>query len=217
MGVQDSGVGIAPDMLPRLFQAFEQGDTRQFGGLGLGLSICKSLVTMHEGTITASSGGANTGALFVVRLPLVSAAPTSAANVEKQAARTVLHGGAKTRVLVVEDNASSLVVISRMLVRIGCDIRSATRVSEAVEVLRSAERFDLLLCDIGLPDGTGHDVMQAALRLQPLLCGIALSGFGSRSDIARSREAGFSRHVVKPIRFRDLQDLVASVPVAMES
>jgi PAS domain S-box-containing protein len=204
--IADTGVGIEPDVLPRLFNAFEQGErtvTRRFGGLGLGLSIVKSLAEMHSGTIAAASEGKDRGATFTLRLRTVPA-PTGTPPAEAPN-----HRAAGRRILLVEDHADTRDVLDRLLSSMGCTVWSVGSVKEAVE-LSDRERFDLLVSDIGLPDGTGHDVM-SYLRAHQGTRGIALSGFGQDDDIRRSREAGFELHLTKPVSFQTLKDVILKI------
>jgi PAS domain S-box-containing protein len=203
--VVDTGVGIEPDVLPRLFRAFEQGErtvTRKFGGLGLGLSIVKSLVELHGASITAASEGKNRGATFTLRIeatqPIQRVAPP--------AAMTPAAQGKQYRVLLVEDHADTRFMLSRLLASFGCAVTTAGSVKEAVE---AAERqtFDLLLSDIGLPDGSGTDVMRR-VREHQAIRGIALSGFGQDDDLRRSQEAGFELHLTKPVSLQTLREVV---------
>jgi PAS domain S-box-containing protein len=204
--VTDTGVGIEPDVLPRLFTAFEQGErtiTRRFGGLGLGLSIVRSLVEMHGGTIAASSAGHGQGATFTVTLKSVQpglGAPSAEA--PKSAS-----GG--QRILLVEDHADTREVLDRLLSSLGCTVWAVGSVKEAVE-LSDREPFDLLVSDIGLPDGTGHEVM-SYVRARHGTRGIALSGFGQDDDLRRSREAGFELHLIKPVNFQTLKEVILKI------
>jgi PAS domain S-box-containing protein len=204
--VADSGVGIEADVLPRLFSAFEQGEqtvTRRFGGLGLGLSIVKSLIDMHAGTVDAFSAGKDRGATFTLTLKTVPPAPrTSTA----EASAPVMGG---RRILLVEDHADTRHVLYRLLSSLGCTVSAAGSVKEARE-LSDAQPFDLLVSDIGLPDGTGHDVM-SYIRTRHATRGIALSGFGQDDDIRRSHEAGFELHLTKPVNFQMLRDVILKI------
>jgi PAS domain S-box-containing protein len=203
VAVTDSGVGIAPEALPRLFAAFEQGEqavTRQFGGLGLGLAISKAIVALHGGGIDAASGGRGAGATFTVTLPtddVPAAAPAAAAGPPPPAAGPA----AAARILLVDDHADTLSVMRRLLRRHGHAVVTATSVTAAVTAVRAAaagDEFHLILSDIGLPDGTGHDLLRR-VRAFTAAPAIALSGFGTDADIRRSEEAGFCRHLVKPV------------------
>ncbi len=208
--IVDTGIGIEPEVLPRLFNAFEQGEqtiTRRYGGLGLGLTIAKVLVEMHNGTITAESEGKDKGAAFTLRFdPLpAGAAGTHAPAVPPQGQpprRTV-------RILLVEDDPSTLQVMSRLLASLGHQVQTATGVKPALE-MSERETFDLLISDIGLPDGSGLDVMRELKRRQKLR-GIALSGFGMEEDVRRGREAGFDQHMIKPISAERLEKAILSL------
>lgn len=203
--VADSGIGIEQDLLPRLFDAFDQGDqaiAREFGGLGLGLSIVKSLLDLHGGTIVAASEGRGRGASFVLTLPTVPAPQPPLAPDQPDAQEP----GEGRRILFVEDHADTRYVMSLLLKSFGCVVTTAGSVKEAVEI-SDCNPFDLLVSDIGLPDGTGMDVMRHVADRHRLK-GIALSGFGQDSDRLRSEEAGFSRHLVKPVNLQILQQAI---------
>jgi PAS domain S-box-containing protein len=201
IAVIDNGVGIEAEMLPRLFDAFQQGDAaRGFGGLGLGLSIVKSLAAMHGGTIEAASEGKDRGATFTLGLNTVPPAPPV-----RPAADVKIAGGGKS-ILLVEDHADTRQVLEKLLTSLGFTVWAAGSVKEARE-LSDREHFDLLVSDIGLPDGTGHEVM-SYLRARHGTRGIALSGFGQDDDIRRSQEAGFELHLIKPVNFQTLKDVI---------
>jgi PAS domain S-box-containing protein len=204
--ISDTGVGIEPDLLPRLFRPFEQGEqsamTRRFGGLGLGLSIVKSLVELHKASISVSSEGKDRGATFVLRTN--TAKPKGPANAPTRGSAAESPPTAY-RVLLVEDHADTRNILSKLLTSLGCTVTTAASVTEAVQ---AAERqsFDLLLSDIGLPDGSGIDVMKRLARYN--IRGVALSGFGQDEDLRRSREAGFESHLTKPISVTMLQAIL---------
>jgi CheY-like chemotaxis protein len=205
--VSDTGVGIEPEVVPRLFSAFEQGDpsvTRRFGGLGLGLSIVRSLINMHGGSIAASSGGREKGATFTLSIPTVPA--SSGEHLLKQKPDRT-YGG--LRILLVEDHTDTRLIMEKLLSSFGCAVTTAASVHEAIELSRE-QSYDLLVSDIGLPDGTGLDVMRYLRQRQPIR-GIALSGYGQDDDLRRSREEGFEQHLVKPINFQVLQDVLRKV------
>jgi PAS domain S-box-containing protein len=204
--VSDSGIGIAPDALPLLFQSFEQvGRGGQFGGLGLGLAISSTLATIHNGKIKASSPGVDQGATFTLELPTTTVpepAPPPVTN------RTRLDR-AGIRVLLVEDHVDTRDVMARLLQGLGCSVQVAGSVREAIQ-FGSSGGFDVLLCDLGLPDGSGLDVMRQ-LRATTRIRGMALSGFGHENDVERSLAAGFEKHITKPINYLALQEAVLSL------
>ena len=205
--VRDTGVGIDPQDIDRLFEPFEQGDQstmRRFGGLGLGLSIARSLVEMHGGTIRATSAGGGQGSTFTLEVPTVS--PDDAAN---RANNTPQHNLARLRVLLLEDHADTRAVMRRLLASFGCRVTDVGTVREALAAV-DRERFDLLVSDIGLPDGSGTEVMRH-IRARHGTRGIALSGFGQPDDLRRSQEAGFATHLTKPVNFKTLQEVIQKV------
>jgi PAS domain S-box-containing protein len=204
--VIDTGVGIDPAVLPRIFDAFEQGQnstTREYGGLGLGLAISKGLMLAHRGTITASSQGRNSGATFTLTFPTVNPRHFRPAGPARS-------GGGEQRslsILLVEDHPDTSRALQRLLSSSGHEVHTAGAVAEAAELGRELD-FDLLISDLGLPDGTGIELLQ---RLRAELDGsrrfsaIALTGFGMDEDVARTRAAGFDEHLTKPIDFQKLQ------------
>ncbi len=205
--VTDTGMGIAPEVLPKIFDAFRQGGdgtTRRFGGLGLGLNVAQSLVEAHGGTIKAASAGCDRGATFAVTLPafrgvLPDPRKTPAPPPTPDAARSL-------RVLMVEDHEDTRRVLRRLLERWGHRVQTAGSVAEARAIL-GTETFDLLLSDLGLPDGTGLEVV-ATLRAQSDIPAIAMSGYGMEADLARARTAGFTEHLVKPVAAERLREVL---------
>jgi len=211
--VSDTGVGIEPEVMGRLFTAFEQGEqslSRRFGGLGLGLAICKSLVQMHGGAIAAQSEGKNKGTTLIVDLPV--GAPAEVRTIPTPPAQTCAvkarHG---RRILLVEDNEDTMRLMARLLRNDGHEVRTATGVRAAVDAAN--DNLDLLICDIGLPDGSGWELMRQlrAARSDRPIPGIALSGFGSDDDIRRSHESGFVCHLTKPVNLQQLEDTIQQV------
>lgn len=199
--VADTGVGIGADVLPRLFVPFEQGETdttRRHGGLGLGLVIAKGIMDLHGGTVAAYSQGPGKGATFALELASIAAPPERAVSTPPPSLET--SGGC--RILLVEDHADTLRMMQKLLAGLGYGVLTATSVADALQRVADNE-FDVLISDIGLPDGSGLDVMQA-LRRHGDKHGIALSGYGNEEDIARSRDAGFAEHLVKPVDFETL-------------
>ena len=208
--VNDSGIGIEPEALQRVFNAFEQAErsiTRQFGGLGLGLTISKALVEMHGGSIEAHSNGRNRGATFRIQLPLSAPAEQSetfaAVSSPPQASRP-LH------ILLVEDHGATARMIGMVLREKGHNVETAGDMATALE-LADKNSFDLLVSDLGLPDGTGHTLMLELRARGHKFPGIALSGYGQEDAIRRTYEAGFAAHLTKPASRQRLLEVVASV------
>jgi CheY-like chemotaxis protein len=205
--VIDTGAGIAPDVLPHIFDAFEQGGndvTRTFGGLGLGLAISAALADAHGGILTAASDGLGLGARFTLELDALEVLPIAPPPAETKPPRA-----RRLRLLLVEDHPDTSRVMTRLLRSLDHDVHAVGDVRAA---LRTAERqrFDLVISDIGLPDGSGLELMRQ-LRERYQLKGIALSGYGREDDMRRSREAGFDAHVTKPIDFDSLAAAIADV------
>ncbi|TLD71214.1 PAS domain S-box protein [Phragmitibacter flavus] len=208
--VRDSGIGIPAKALPHIFDAFEQGGadvTRQFGGLGLGLAICESVMTLNGGSIRAESEGEGQGSTFIIEVPMAQAPTKGGGSVEVPEED---HGHA--RLLLVEDHADTLRMLSRMLKKAGYRVMAVSNVGSALAAVES-NAFDLVVSDLGLPDGNGYELMRRIQAVKPLP-GIAMSGFGMEEDMRRSREAGFSEHLVKPI---DVGKLVAAIQRVSES
>jgi signal transduction histidine kinase/CheY-like chemotaxis protein len=210
--ITDTGIGIEPDKMEKIFNAFEQGQTsitRRFGGLGLGLAISKAMADAHRGKIRVESPGKDKGATFIVELKTV-AAPVSAANGADGERPAVSEKkpplSRKHRLLVVDDHADTCTGMKMMLERSGYDITVAYSAGQAVEKTQEAD-FDLLISDIGLPDRSGYELMRE-LRQSKGLRGIALSGFGMESDVNKARDAGFSEHLTKPINVDRLQQAI---------
>src|SRR5438445_2300954 len=203
--ITDNGIGIEPQRLASLFQPFEQADpsvTRQFGGLGLGLAISKRLVDLHGGTIEAESRGRSFGATFKVTLHTLpeGAAPSAVQN------RIAGKASKALRILLVEDHRDTRRTLSRLLTHFGHDVVTADNVGSAREIM-GLNHLDVVLCDIGLPDGSGYEVAAQA-RAKGHIKAIALTGFGTEQDMQRSKEAGFDFHLVKPINFQELQTVL---------
>lgn len=205
MEISDSGMGIEAGSLARIFSPFEQGDAsvrRRFGGLGLGLSISKSLAKAHGATLEAESEGLDNGATFRLRIKSAQLFPGEAVPESKKAAP-----GKPLHILLVEDHADTRQCLHRLLESRGHTVRSAGDAQSAVE--RSEhEEFDLLIADLGLPDRSGLELLSELRVREPALPAIALSGFGLPRDVANSKEAGFIEHFVKPV---DLQKLHAVI------
>jgi signal transduction histidine kinase/CheY-like chemotaxis protein len=207
--ISDNGVGIPADVLPKLFNAFEQGNpsiTHQFGGLGLGLAISKAVIDLHSGSINAQSRGEGCGSTFTVQL---ANAEIPCEDAKPIAHSTSTNGKRMLRVLFVEDHVDTARVMSQLLNGLGYNVRTANTVAAALKCA-DAEPFDLLISDIGLPDATGYELMEQ-IRDRYKIKGIALSGYGMESDIQRGKAAGFSDHVTKPISVQQLQAVIQRV------
>lgn len=214
--VSDTGIGVEPDVLPMIFDPFQQGETsitRRFGGLGLGLAICRGVIEAHGGTITAASPGRSQGTTFRIML---NALPRHELedNGHPQG-RHFSRGGDKApttslKILVVEDEEASRRLLARLLRSLGHDVSTAGTLAEATETAE-AEVYDLIVSDIGLPDGSGLDLMRWIVKLRGSVPAIALTGYGMEEDIVRSREAGFTAHMTKPIDFTKLEAMIRQV------
>ena len=205
--VSDTGIGIDPNVLPNIFLPFQQeqtGTSRRFGGLGLGLSVAKGLAEAHGGSIEARSGGRDLGATFTVTLPALDA---TCLDTESASAPPASAAPARSlRVLLVEDHEDTRAVLHRLLTRWGHTVTIAGSVAQARAAI-AAGTFELMLSDIGLPDGTGLEVV-AALREKSDIPAVAMSGYGMEADLARAREAGFTEHIVKPVAVEALREVL---------
>ena len=213
--VIDDGVGIEPQLLPRVFDLFvqsHQSAERAAGGLGIGLTLVRTLVQLHGGTVTAHSDGTGHGSTFTVRLPMVNPAdrkpPPGASGGLPRPRRPAARA---YRVLVVDDNEDALVLLGEALAAAGHEVRTASGPAGALELARQW-RPEIAILDIGLPDMDGYEL---AARLRAELGGsaprlFALTGYGQHSDRVRIREAGFDAHFVKPVEVQRLLDRMAA-------
>lgn len=215
--VTDTGIGMTEDEIGRIFAAFSQGnhaqqpDAHRFGGLGLGLAISRMLVELHGGSINAMSPGRGQGATFLIELPLPianeqSREPVPAAGLVLP---PVLENGIRRRILLVEDHQPTASALALLLNRRNYDVLCANTLAEA-RAIATQQNFDLLISDIGLPDGNGCDLMRE-LHHRTGLVGIALTGYGTDADLERSKLAGFSAHLTKPVRTQELDRALSSV------
>jgi signal transduction histidine kinase/CheY-like chemotaxis protein len=205
ISIADTGMGIEPEALPRLFDAFEQAEAsvhRRFGGLGLGLAVCKSLVELHGGSIEAKSEGKGRGTVFTVTLP-TSPAPDRAVHAALPAE---VRPTRPLRILLVEDHEDTLLVMANFLETAHHQVQSARDVTSALE-LAGRHEFDLVVSDLGLPDGSGLDLMRT-LRERHGLKGVAVSGYGTAEDVAQSLAAGFVEHLTKPVYPAKLKEAI---------
>jgi signal transduction histidine kinase len=223
--VSDSGQGIAPDVLPFVFDRFIQADsssTREHGGLGIGLALVKHLVELHGGSVVAQSPGAGKGATFIVRLPLpiaeITAGPMprlhpTAASTEGLSAGLRLDG---CRVLVVDDDPDSVELASSILVGAGADVRTCLSAPEALTVLQEW-RPDVLVSDIEMSGEDGHSLIRKVRALDRDRGGdtpaVALTAYGRAQDRVRSLTAGYTMHVPKPVDPGELTTIIASLAI----
>jgi PAS domain S-box-containing protein len=211
ISIEDTGIGIAPEQISKLFNAFEQGSqnmTQQFGGLGLGLAITRALTDAHGGTVSAASPGPHCGATFTITLPTV-AAPADAPAESAPAARRAEE---RLAILLVEDHEDTAEVMAQLIRGLGHDVTVVGRVADALAATRTTA-FDLVVSDVGLPDGTGLDFI-GAFRERSEAPAVALSGFGTDDDVRRCLAAGFTSHLTKPVDFTELEQTIERAATA---
>jgi PAS domain S-box-containing protein len=228
--VSDTGIGMSSGELEHIFEAFSQGDhakgigSHRFGGLGLGLAISRKVIELHSGRISAASGGRNLGSIFSIDLPLMlsvdegmgrASAPPDA-NSGLTAAPAIELAGSRRSILLIEDHSPTRLALSRLLQRRNYRVLSGASIEEARAIVER-EKIDFVISDIGLPDGSGYDLM-SELEERFHLKGIALTGYGMESDIARSRATGFVVHLTKPVSMQALDAAIAALtPEVMQS
>lgn len=211
--IKDSGLGLTDDELARVFEPFVQGNHAgptgftSFGGLGLGLAIVRDLVTRHRGQVSARSDGRGRGATFIVSLPI--AGPEPAAQTDGKTSASP-RGSNQRRILLIEDHEATRRALERILVGRKHTVVAVGTKHAAVEAA-AREDFDLVISDLGLPDGDGYQLFTEVRAIRPAVRGIALSGFGMESDLKRSAAAGFAAHLVKPVPISRLEAAIADV------
>ena len=211
--VADNGIGIRAEVLAQIFDAFEQADTtgeHHYGGLGLGLAISSAIVIAHGGEIKAESQGRRHGAEFTVTLGSVLPALAATSKPHASPAQPAL----SLSLLVVEDHEATRSVLERLLTRSGHLVVTAATVNDALTAYKAAH-FDVVISDLGLPDGSGIDLMVQIQHIRPVPA-IALSGFGMENDLQRSKEAGFFAHLVKPVKMDQIKHLLTQIPARSE-
>jgi PAS domain S-box-containing protein len=214
ISVRDNGIGIAPGMLTRVFEPFRQeGELAGRVGLGIGLSLAKQLVELHGGTIHAYSGGVGHGAEFVVRLPLAEGRPVA----KKQEPSRPPGPASGRRILVVDDYRDSANSLGMLLKFSGADVRTAYDGETALEAIED-HRPSVVLLDIGMPGMDGYEVARRAREKSAKrdLTLIAMTGWGEEESVRMSREAGIDHHLVKPVDYRELMELLGTLPVSPE-
>jgi len=213
--VMDNGVGIGREFLSRIFESFEQGE-RQVqggqGGLGLGLAISKAIVDAHQGELTANSQGRGCGTTMTLRMRVV--APPAFLHAEQhltpeQSSSAIPPPHHPLRILLVDDHKDTVFTLKRLLTHLGYEVATAESFHDALE-LAATKNFNLLVSDIGLPDGNGLDLLKQ-IREHQRIDGIALSGFGMEDDLRKSREAGFADYLIKPVNLDRLQAAIRQI------
>lgn len=219
--IGDTGIGVDAEVLPRIFDAFEQGErsrTRVFGGLGLGLAISRAIIELHGGTLTAWSEGRDKGTKFTIRLPNATDAVVTPHGIRDPVnAPAPLPAARSLRILLVEDHPDTARQLQRLLERAGYEVTLASSVREALAAAAGKDKltpFELLISDLGLPDGTGHHVMRELSSLYGVP-GIALSGYGMEADVQESLAAGFLRHFTKPVDWVELKATIRKLAAAI--
>ena len=209
--VVDTGIGIAAADLPKIFDAFQQGaDGNAFGGLGLGLAITRALVEQHGGRITAQSEGRGLGTTFCVEIPLATSSAANAAVSGDPAKGSAPARQVARRILLVEDHEDTRETLARLLVRRGHQVSPAGSL-RAARALAASGEFDVVISDLGLPDGEGTELLSAFATAARKPVSIALTGYGMEDDIQRTLAAGFVAHLTKPINMADLDRLLSAL------
>lgn len=221
--IADTGIGMSADEMRRVFEPYVQGEhasnghRRQFEGLGLGLAISREIVAAHGGTLSATSTGRGAGSTFCVRLPctMVSGDARPERDARDEGAESPRAVGSRSGrnsldVLLVDDHRPTCRAVERFLLRRGHRVTVATSLAEARARIAGV-RIDVLISDIGLPDGTGYELMGEVRCRQPQVCGIAVSGYGMADDVEQARAAGFVEHFTKPLDVARLESVLAAL------
>lgn len=204
----DTGIGMTPEEIDCVFNAFSQGEhadtskSHRFGGLGLGMTITRQLVELQSGSIKAESAGRNQGVTITMEFPFVEMTEGSHA-AQTEPVTNIKPARPGLRILLVEDHEQTQAALVHLLSRRHYDVVAASSITEAIGIARQ-RKFDLVLSDIGLPDGNGYALM-SELRENFGLKGIALTGYGMEHDLEQAKNAGFVAHLVKPVRIESLE------------
>jgi PAS domain S-box-containing protein len=202
--VEDTGIGIAPELIPRIFDLFTQGGQgieRQLGGLGVGLAVARRLVDVHGGRLEVFSEGIGRGARFTMRLPTTAEGPATKRALPSAPPPAVSQTVTSKRVLIVDDNEDSMEMMAAFVCTLRHDVRTATNGPRALEIAREYEP-DVMFLDIGLPGMDGLELVRRARRLPGCasISIVAVSGYASEADRKRALDSGFSEHIAKPIQ-----------------
>ncbi len=207
IAVTDTGIGMTPDTMARLFTPFEQADrslNRRYGGLGLGMAISSALVDLLDGKIRAESPGLGQGSTFTVTFPTVDGAAQSGATGQTSPTKR-----GKMHLLLVEDHVETARALTRLLEHRGYQVNSAATIAAGLESLNH-NQFDVVICDLGLPDGTGIELIEK-VRQTSQIPAIALTGFGMQEDVERALRAGFDVHLTKPVNVQKLESTMWAI------
>jgi len=216
----DHGDGIAPDMMPVIFERFRQADgsiTRKHGGMGLGLAIARHIMDLHGGSVTAESAGLGQGATFTVRLPRLNEAAAMTRSDARQPAAPEASDGRLIgiHVLAVDDDANALGMLASMLELGGATVSKANSAAEAIEQFRRQSDIAVVLSDIGMPDRDGYDLIESLRRdfaeRAERVAAVAITGYARDEDHARALHAGFDAHLAKPFGMDELFDAIVGL------
>ena len=209
--VIDNGTGVAPELLPKLFDLFVQADqtlSRSRGGLGIGLTVVRSLIEMHDGGVSVRSDGPGKGSEFTIRIPVLKSSPAVPVEAKPDGPEQAVEIP-RRRILVVDDNLTNATSLERLLVALGQEVHTAHDGQQALEMVRSLGP-DIVLLDIGLPVMDGYEVARLCRESPELrrITLVAMTGYGKEEDRRRSQAAGFNAHLVKPVNLDDLRLLL---------
>jgi PAS domain S-box-containing protein len=210
--VSDTGIGIERELLPLIFDPFQQGEsdiTRKYGGLGLGLAISRGIIDAHGGTLAAESEGTDRGATLRIVLRHIADPVDGKLGKSRDPSNAASLPIDPLNILVVEDEQTTLKLMEKLLKSLGHQVTLANTLASAWEVFQE-NGFDLIISDLGLPDGSGLELMRRVSTHRPLPA-IALTGYGMEEDIDRSRAAGFTSHMTKPIDFMKLEAMIRQI------
>ena len=204
VAIADTGIGMTRDTISRLFMPFEQADpsrSNRYGGLGLGMAISSALVELLDGRLNAKSEGLGRGSTFTVSFATAEPVHKDSESEPPQPTRA-----GKAKVLLIEDHADTARALTRLLENRGYQVRAEQSVKTGLKAT-DEEKFDIFLCDLGLPDGTGLDFVTQA-KLKHDIPAIALTGFGMQQDVERAHQAGFNAHLTKPVNLQKLESTI---------